>query len=38
MKIEQIEAMRALAEKGKAMGEFWDRILEASFIIHGHVC
>jgi formylmethanofuran dehydrogenase subunit E len=38
MKKEQIEAMRALAEKGKAMGEFWDQILEASFIIHGHVC
>lgn len=38
MKKEQLEAMRALAEKGKTMGEFWDRILEASFIIHGHVC
>ena len=38
MKKEQIEAMRALAEKGKTLGEFWDRILEASFIIHGHVC
>jgi formylmethanofuran dehydrogenase subunit E len=38
MKKEQIEAMHALAEKGKTMGEFWDRILEASFIIHGHVC
>jgi formylmethanofuran dehydrogenase subunit E len=38
MKKEQIEAMRALAEKGKAMGEFWDHILEASFIIHGHIC
>jgi formylmethanofuran dehydrogenase subunit E len=35
---EQIEAMRALAEKGKAVGEFWDQILESSFIIHGHVC
>jgi formylmethanofuran dehydrogenase subunit E len=38
MKKEQIEAMRELAEKGRAMGEFWDRILESSFIIHGHVC
>jgi formylmethanofuran dehydrogenase subunit E len=35
---EQIETMRALAEKGKALGQFWDRILESSFIIHGHVC
>jgi formylmethanofuran dehydrogenase subunit E len=38
MKKEQYETMRALAEKGKTMGEFWDQILEASFIIHGHVC
>jgi hypothetical protein len=38
VKKEQIDAMRALAEKGKPMGEFWDHILEASFIIHGHVC
>lgn len=38
MKKEQIEAMHTLAEKGKTMGEFWDRILEASFFIHGHVC
>ena len=20
------------------MGEFWDRVLESSFIVHGHVC
>ena len=38
MKKEQIEAMRTLAEKGKSMGEFWDRVLESSFIVHGHVC
>lgn len=38
MRKEQIEAMRALAEKGKTIGEFWGQILEASFIIHGHVC
>ena len=38
VKKEQIDAMRALAEKGKPIGEFWDHILEASFIIHGHVC
>jgi formylmethanofuran dehydrogenase subunit E len=38
MKKEQFEAMRILAEKGKAVGELWDRILEASFVIHGHIC
>jgi formylmethanofuran dehydrogenase subunit E len=38
MKKEQLETMRILAQKGKAAGELWDRILEASFIIHGHVC
>jgi formylmethanofuran dehydrogenase subunit E len=38
MKKEQLETMHALAEKGKAMGELWDRVLEASFIIHGHIC
>jgi len=38
MKQEQLETMHILAEKGKEAGELWDRILEASFIIHGHVC
>jgi formylmethanofuran dehydrogenase subunit E len=38
MKKEQLETMHTLAGKGKAMGELWDRILEASFIIHGHIC
>jgi formylmethanofuran dehydrogenase subunit E len=38
MKKEQRETIRILAEKAKTIGEFWDRILEASFIIHGHVC
>ena len=38
MKKEQLETMHILAEKGKEAGELWDRILEASFIVHGHVC
>jgi formylmethanofuran dehydrogenase subunit E len=38
VKKEQIDVMRALAKKGKPIGEFWDHILEASFVIHGHVC
>lgn len=38
MKKDQLETMSILAEKGKEAGELWDRILEASFIIHGHVC
>jgi formylmethanofuran dehydrogenase subunit E len=38
MKKEQIETMRILAQKAKDAGDLWDRILEASFIIHGHVC
>jgi formylmethanofuran dehydrogenase subunit E len=38
MKKEQYETMHVLAEKGKTMGELWDQILEASFIIHGHIC
>jgi formylmethanofuran dehydrogenase subunit E len=38
MKKEQLETMRILAQKAKDAGELWDRILEASFIIHGHVC
>jgi len=38
MKKEQLETMHLLAQKAKDAGELWDRILEASFIIHGHVC
>jgi len=38
MKKEQFETMHMLAEKGKEAGELWDRILESSFVIHGHVC
>jgi formylmethanofuran dehydrogenase subunit E len=38
MKKEQLDTIRALAEKATPMGELWDRILEASFIIHGHLC
>jgi len=38
MKKEQLETMQLLADKGKAAGELWGRILEASFIVHGHVC
>ena len=38
MRKEQYETMHILAEKGKTLGELWDRILEASFIIHGHIC
>jgi formylmethanofuran dehydrogenase subunit E len=38
MKQEQLETMVQLAERGKMLGELWDRILEASFIIHGHIC
>jgi formylmethanofuran dehydrogenase subunit E len=38
MKKEQLETMHLLAQKARDAGEIWDRILEASFIIHGHVC
>ena len=38
MKKEQLETMQILAERGKEAGELWDRILESSFVIHGHVC
>jgi formylmethanofuran dehydrogenase subunit E len=38
MKKEQFETMHMLAEKGKEAGELWDRILESSFVIHGHIC
>jgi formylmethanofuran dehydrogenase subunit E len=38
MKKEQLETMHLLAQKARDAGELWDRILEASFIIHGHVC
>jgi formylmethanofuran dehydrogenase subunit E len=38
MEKEQLETMRALAEKAKPVGELWDKILEASFMIHGHIC
>jgi formylmethanofuran dehydrogenase subunit E len=38
MKQEQREALRELATAGKALGPSWDEILEASFLIHGHVC
>ena len=35
---EQRGAMRELSESGKALGPSWDETLEASFLIHGHVC
>ena len=35
---EEIEAIRALAARGKAFGERWDTLLEAAFLVHGHVC
>jgi len=38
MKKDQREAVRDLAATGKAFGQSWDEILEASYIIHGHVC
>jgi formylmethanofuran dehydrogenase subunit E len=38
MRKEQYETMHILAEQGKTMGELWNQILEASFIVHGHVC
>jgi len=38
MKHEQREAFRELAVTGKTLGLSWDEMLEASFLIHGHVC
>jgi formylmethanofuran dehydrogenase subunit E len=38
MKPEQREAARHLAATGKALGPEWDETLEASFLIHGHIC
>ncbi len=38
MKDEQREAMRQLAAAGRGLGPGWEEILEASFLIHGHVC
>jgi len=38
MKKEQLKTMQMLAAKGKEAGKLWGRILEASFIVHGHVC
>jgi formylmethanofuran dehydrogenase subunit E len=38
MNAEQFESMGILAEEMKAMGKLWERILEASFIVHGHIC
>jgi len=35
---EQREAMQQLAETGQGLGQGWDETLEASFLIHGHVC
>ena len=38
MKKEQREAARQLAATGQVLGTAWDETLEASFLIHGHVC
>ena len=38
MKQEQREAARQLAATGLAFGPAWDETLEASFLIHGHIC
>jgi formylmethanofuran dehydrogenase subunit E len=38
VKQEQREAIRQLAVTGKVLGPSWDEVLEASFLIHGHVC
>jgi formylmethanofuran dehydrogenase subunit E len=38
MKPEQREAVRQLASLGQALGSAWDETLEASFLIHGHIC
>lgn len=35
---QQREAVRQLAETGKRFGPSWVETLEASFLIHGHVC
>jgi len=35
---EQSEARRQLAELAKALGGSWDETLDASFVIHGHIC
>jgi formylmethanofuran dehydrogenase subunit E len=38
MKQEQREAFRELATTARTFGPYWDEALEASFLIHGHVC
>jgi formylmethanofuran dehydrogenase subunit E len=38
MKQEQREAIRQLAAAGQSLGPAWDETLEASFLIHGHIC
>ena len=38
MKQEQREAIRQLAATGQSLGLAWDETLEASFLIHGHIC
>jgi formylmethanofuran dehydrogenase subunit E len=38
MKQEQLEALEQLAEKGRSLGSSWERVLGASFLIHGHIC
>jgi formylmethanofuran dehydrogenase subunit E len=38
MRSEQREAVRQLATAAKNLGASWDETMEASFLIHGHLC
>lgn len=38
MNQEQREAAHLLAAAGKTLGPAWDEILDASFLLHGHIC
>lgn len=38
MKQDQQVAVQQLAQQGKALGTSWDQVLEASFVVHGHLC
>jgi formylmethanofuran dehydrogenase subunit E len=38
MKQEHREAIRQLAATGQSLGPAWDETLQASFLVHGHIC
>lgn len=38
MEKEQLEAARKLGARGQSFGPLWDKLLEAAFLIHGHIC